>query len=92
MSLRPLFLVLRMLFLPHIHVVLRGGMLLRVMCVLLLNLGVSQSQVPPVVLGGHIPTSGGHVTTSGAYIPTYGVSHGTSHGMSYGPYYRPQYA
>ena len=53
---------------------------------------VSQVQVPPIVLGGRIPTSGGHVITSGAYIPTYGVSHGTSHGMSYGPYYRPQYA
>ena len=37
---------------------------------------VSQSQVPLVVLGGHIPTSGGHT-------PTYGVSHGTSYGPQY---------
>ena len=36
MSLRPLFLVLQMLFLPLIHVVLRAGTLLRVMSILLL--------------------------------------------------------
>ena len=58
---------------------------------------VSQSQVPPIVSGGHIPTSG---TSYGLlqgvpHIPTYGVSHGTSHGTfygdSYGKYYGPQY-
>ena len=49
---------------------------------------VSQSQVPPVVSGGCIPTSGGHIPTSRTSIPAYGVSHGTS----YGPYYGPQYA
>ena len=48
---------------------------------------MSQSQVPRVVLGGHIPTSGGHVTTFRTSIPTYGVSHGTYHGISYGPYH-----
>ena len=52
---------------------------------------VSQIQVPPVVLGGRIPTSGGHILTSGTSIPTYGVSHGTYHGISYGPYYGSQY-
>ena len=41
---------------------------------------VSQSQVPPVVSEGRIPTSGGH-------IPTYGVSHRTSYGPYYGPHY-----
>ena len=53
---------------------------------------VSQIQVPPIVLGGRIPTSGGHIAISGTSIPTYGVSHGISHGASYGPYYGPQYA
>ena len=53
---------------------------------------VSQSQVPPIVSGGLIPTSGGHILTSGTSIPTYGVSHGISHGASYGPYYGLQYA
>ena len=53
---------------------------------------VSQSQVPPVVLGSHILTSVGHILTSGTSIPTYGVSHGTSHGTSHGPYYGLQYA
>ena len=48
---------------------------------------VSQSQVPPVVSGGRIPTSGGHILASGGHIPTYGVSHGTSQVMTYGPYY-----
>ena len=46
------------------------------------RIAMSQSQVPPVVSGGHIPTSG-------MSIPTYGVFHGTSHGISYGPYYGP---
>ena len=60
---------------------------------------MSQVQVPPVVLGGHVHTSRGHVTTSkayiptsrmyvptsGAYIPTYRVSHGTSHTMIMDP-------
>ena len=50
---------------------------------------VSQIQVPPVVSGGHIPTSRGHIPTSRTSIPTYGVSHGTSRGTSYGPYYGP---
>ena len=36
MSLHPLFLVFRMLFLPLIHVVLRDGTLLRVMSIILL--------------------------------------------------------
>ena len=48
---------------------------------------VSQSQVPPIVSRGRIPTSGGHILTSGMSIPIYGLSHGTSHGTSYGPYY-----
>ena len=56
---------------------------------------MSQSQVPPVVLGGCIPTYGGHIPTFGGHIPTYGVSHGTSHGTSHGAshgqYYGPQY-
>ena len=66
---------------------------------------VSQVQVPPVVLRGHVHAYRGHITTSGAYIPnsrmyiptsgayipTYGVSHGTSHAMTYGPYYGMQY-
>ena len=52
---------------------------------------MSQSQVPPIVSGGHIPTSG---TSYGLlqgvpHIPTYGVSHGTSHGASHGQYYGP---
>ena len=56
---------------------------------------VSQSQVPPVVSGGHIPTFG---TSYGLlqgvpHIPTYGfshgTSHGTSHGASHGQYYGP---
>ena len=46
---------------------------------------VSQSQVPPIVSEGRIPTFGGH-------IPTYGMSHGKYHGTYYGPYYGPQYA
>ena len=45
---------------------------------------VSQIQVPPVVSGGHIPTSGGHILTFGTSIPTYGVSHGTSYRSYYG--------
>ena len=61
---------------------------------------ISQSQVPPVVLGGRIPTTRGHVPTSGMsyglshgvpHIPTYGVSYGTSHGASHGKYYGPQF-
>ena len=39
-------------------------------CIAATRVVMSQSQVPPVVLGGH--------------IPTYGVSHGTSHGTYYG--------
>ena len=56
---------------------------------------VSQSKVPPVVSGGHIPTSGTSYGLSQGipHIPTYGVSHGTSHGTSYGAshgqYYGP---
>ena len=60
-------------------------------CTVATRIVVSQSQVPPVVSGGHIPTSGGHVSTSRAYIPTYGVSHATSHAMTDGPYYGMQY-
>ena len=39
---------------------------------------VSQSQVPPVVLGGHIPTSGTSYGLSEgvSHIPTYGISLG----------------
>ena len=50
---------------------------------------VSQSQVPPVVSRGRIPTSGGHIPTFRMSIPTYGVSLRKSHGTSYGPYYGP---
>ena len=53
---------------------------------------VSQSQVPPVVSRGHIPTSGGHIPISGTSIPAYGVPHGTSHGTSYGPQYAQSYS
>ena len=60
-------------------------------CTTATHIVVSQSQAPPVVLGGRIPTSISHVTTSRAYIPTYGVSHGTSHGTFYGKYYGPCY-
>ena len=54
---------------------------------------MSQSQVPPVVSGGHIPTSGSSYGLSQGvlHIPTYGVSHGTSYGASHGQYYGPQY-
>ena len=64
---------------------------------------LSQSQVPPVVLGGHIPIFGLYYSQSQGvpHIPNYGASHGTSygasngtsHGTSYGPshgqYYGP---
>ena len=53
---------------------------------------VSKSQVPPIVLGGRIPTSGGHILTSRTSIPTYGVSHGTSYGLYYGPQYAQSYS
>ena len=58
---------------------------------------VSQSQVPHVVLGGHIPISGSsHGPSQGVpHIPNYGASHGTSHGTPYGAShgqsYGPQY-
>ena len=54
---------------------------------------VSQSQVPPVVSGGHIPTSKTSYGLSQGvpHIPTYGVSHGTSYGTSHGQYYGLQY-
>ena len=58
---------------------------------------VSQSQVSPIVSGGHIPVSGSSYGPSEGvpHIPTYGVSHGISHGTSYGAshaqYYGPQY-
>ena len=42
---------------------------------------MSQSQVPPVVSGSHIPT----------YGFSHGTSHGTSYGASHGQYYGPQY-
>ena len=47
---------------------------------------VSQSQVPPVVSGGHIPVFGlSYVPSQGVpHIPNYGHSHGTSHGTPYG--------
>ena len=47
---------------------------------------VSQSQVPPVVLGGHIPVSrSSHGPLQGVpHIPNYVSSHGTSHGTPYG--------
>ena len=47
---------------------------------------VSQSQVSPVVLGGHIPVSRSSYGPSQGvpHIPTYGASHGISHGTSYG--------
>ena len=47
---------------------------------------VSQSQVTPVVSGGHIPVFGSsYVSPHGApHIPNYGPSHGTSHGTPYG--------
>ena len=54
---------------------------------------VSQSQVPPVVSGGHIPTSKMSYGLSQGipHIPTYGVSHGTSYGASHGQYYGLKY-
>ena len=39
---------------------------------------VSQSQVPPVVLGDCIPTSGGHILTSGTVIADF-ITLGESH-------------
>ena len=58
---------------------------------------VSQSQVPPIVSGGHIPISGSsHDPSQGfPHIPNYGASHGTFHGTPYGAShgkpYGPQY-
>ena len=47
---------------------------------------VSQSQVPLVVSGCHIPTFGTSYGLSQGipHIPTYGVSHGTYYGASHG--------
>ena len=64
-------------------------------CTVATRVIVSQIQVPPIVSGGHIPTSGTSYGLSQGvpHIPTYGVSHGTSHGTSYGAshgqYYGP---
>ena len=58
---------------------------------------VFEGQIPPVVLGGHIPISRSSYSPSQGvpHIPTYGASHGISHGTSYGtshaPYYGLQY-
>ena len=47
---------------------------------------VSQSQVPLVVLGGHIPIFGSSCSPSHGvpHIPTYGASHGQYYGPQYG--------
>ena len=62
-------------------------------CIDTTHVVVSQSQVPLVVLGGHIPTSRTSYGLSQGvpHIPAYGVSHGTSYGASHGQYYGPQY-
>ena len=98
MSLCPLFLVLRMLFLPLIRMVLRAkNVATSHVYTAATHIVMSLSQVPHVVLGGHIPTSGTSYGLSQGvpHIPTYGVSYGTSHGTSYGAshgqYYGPQY-
>ena len=54
---------------------------------------VSQSQVPPVVSGGHIPIFGLSYGPSQGFphIPNYGHSHGTPYGASHGQSYGPQY-
>ena len=54
---------------------------------------VSQSQVSPVVFGGHILVSGSSYNPSQGvpHIPTYGASHGISYGASRGQAYGSQY-
>ena len=52
---------------------------------------VSQSQVPPIVLGSHIHVSrSSHGPSQGVpHIPNYGYSYGQSYGPQYGQNYQP---
>ena len=83
--------------LPHSRGPLGWNVATSHVCTAATHVVMSQSQVPPIVSGGHIPTFGTSSSLSQGVprIPTYGISHGTSHGTSYGAshgkYYGPKY-
>ena len=54
---------------------------------------ISQSQVSPIVSGGHILVPGSSYSPSHGvpHIHTYGASHGISHGTSYGTFHAQSY-